>query len=521
MGLTSVLLFSLYLFNLIYAIEDRQDGLGSPVDLVDSFLLAIDISPSAVELDVKRVGGVHLACAILHVANPDTLVTRRDGTIYVNESQAHQSETAWEYPRCIWTPDDVDGIILAVKTAVFTNSQFAVRSGGHSPFEGFANINGGLLVSLSGIADLSYDATTQTQRSGFGNRWEDVYGYLSQYDRLVVGGRTGTVGLALTLGGGLSHSSNEHGWAAQNVISYEMVLANGSLVTASATENDDLYFALKAGQNNFGIVTHITQATYPIGKVWGGVVIYPGNASDMFMQALADYQAEGQLDVKSAMLPYIILNTDVIIQQFAYLDAVEKPSAFKDFYSLPTIEDQTQLWDSFADLVNAPTGYSLPRYYYAATTMYLDKETYVGVTEIVKNKSVEMGNITGGDLLILPQPISLTMLNSSAMHGTSPFQLRHRPQLWFALTVGWSLKKDDNTVEKILLDTLDSIENYTKSREQYDPFQFVNDAYDTQTPLENYGEETYARLQAARTKYDPTGVFRDLVIGGFKVDKVV
>ena len=113
----------------------------------------------------------------------------------------NSSQTAWERPRCIFTPPDAEGVSLAVRTAAESESQFAVRSGGHSPFPRFASIgNGGFLISLSGIKDLHYDAETETQRSGFGNLWGDVYGYLAQFNRIIVGGRSSSVGLALTLG---------------------------------------------------------------------------------------------------------------------------------------------------------------------------------------------------------------------------------------------------------------------------------------------------------------------------------
>ena len=112
------------------------------------------------------------------------------------------SQTAWEHPHCIFTPLDAEGVSLAVRTATVAESQFAIRSGGHSPLTGFASIgNGGFLISLSGITDLHYDAETDTQRSGFGNLWGDVYGYLAQFNRIIIGGRSSSVGLALTLGG--------------------------------------------------------------------------------------------------------------------------------------------------------------------------------------------------------------------------------------------------------------------------------------------------------------------------------
>lgn len=85
--------------------------------------------------------------------------------------------------------------------AQFTQCQFSVRSGGHAPFAGFAGIDDGILISMSGFTDLSYDPNTEIQRSGMGNRWGDVYNHLADHGRLVVGGRLNDVGLGLALGG--------------------------------------------------------------------------------------------------------------------------------------------------------------------------------------------------------------------------------------------------------------------------------------------------------------------------------
>lgn len=184
-----------------------------------------------------------------------------------------RSETAWNFPVCIYTPPDAEKVILAVKVLRFTGSKFAVRNGGHSPLVAWANIDKGVLISTSNITDLAYDAGTEFVRVGFGNRWGEIYEYLEPYNRIVVGGRVLDVGQGLTIGGedcarsdrkfvegmtklgylgGLSHLSNQYGFAADTVVSFEVVLAKGKLVTASKTSNPDLYWSLKGGGNNFG-----------------------------------------------------------------------------------------------------------------------------------------------------------------------------------------------------------------------------------------------------------------------------
>lgn len=102
---------------------------------------------------------------------------------------------------CIVSPDSIDDLSIVVRSASFSKCKFAVRSGGHSPFAGFASIDGGILISMEKFTDLSYDETTQVQRSGMGNRWGNIYSFLKDKGRLVVGGRLNDVGPALAIGG--------------------------------------------------------------------------------------------------------------------------------------------------------------------------------------------------------------------------------------------------------------------------------------------------------------------------------
>lgn len=90
-------------------------------------------------------------------------------------------------------------------------------------------------------------------------------------------------------------------------------------------------------------------------------MIFPGNASAQFMAALADYQAKGQLDKKSAILPYVGLIADAVVAQFSYLEPVERPEAFEAFYDIPVVQDLTQVWDTFAAMVTAPIPYNMTR----------------------------------------------------------------------------------------------------------------------------------------------------------------
>lgn len=120
-----------------------------------------------------------------------------------------------------------------------------VLAGGHSPIPGDSNIDTGVLISLKHLHHVSYDAETGHVSMGPGARWNDVYDELDKYNRTMVGGRVMDVGVGgLMLGCGLSYLSDLYGLACDNVVSYEVVLADGRIVEASATSHQDLFWGL-------------------------------------------------------------------------------------------------------------------------------------------------------------------------------------------------------------------------------------------------------------------------------------
>jgi FAD/FMN-containing dehydrogenase len=116
-----------------------------------------------------------------------------------------RSETAWKLPSCIFEPTDSTALAEAIETIASNNATFAVRSGGHSPFPGWANVDGGVLISLEAMNTITYNSTDETVRVGTGNRWGNVYDQLARNDRVAVGGRVLDVGFGLLTGGKISY----------------------------------------------------------------------------------------------------------------------------------------------------------------------------------------------------------------------------------------------------------------------------------------------------------------------------
>ncbi|OAG11455.1 FAD-binding domain-containing protein [Paraphaeosphaeria sporulosa] len=431
-----------------------------------------------------------------------------------------RSETAWKVPSCIFEPSDSTALADAVKIISSNNITFAVRSGGHSPFSNWANVDGGVLISLSAINAISYNPTDETVRVGTGNQWGQVYGKLAEYDRVVVGGRVPDVGFGLLTGGGLSHHSSLYGFAADNVIIYEVVLSNGTEKTVSRASDPEHFWALKAGGTNFGIISYVTLKAFPQGKVWGGVIFYSIEYLDQIMAAIAEYQAVGQLDPRSAILPYVAFNNfNSIFISFSYLDAVERPEVFNNFYRIPSLLDDTKIHNNFSASISEVVDKVYPRWTWGSTTFYLDNSTYVQVARLCQNisRTDEFQAIQGATLVLVPQPVSRAMVQRSVASGEHPMNLRDREQIWFSINLGWQYASDDARMEQFVVDTLSSIEKLTKSKGLFDEYVFFNNAHTTQDPLRRYGQNAFRKMKRISRTVDPAQIYQSRLAGGFKL----
>jgi len=189
--------------------------------------------------------------------------------------------------RCA-SPDDV---IQAVNFAREENLLVAIRGTGHN-VAGFAVCDDGLVIDLSRMKDIAVDPPARTARVEGGCNWGEVNDALQPHGLAATGGFVSITGVSgLTLGGGLGWLVRKHGLALDNLLSAEVVLADGRLVTASAQENDDLFWAIRGGGGNFGVVTSFKFQAHPVGTVLAGIVLHPATAAAEAIRRWRDLEA--------------------------------------------------------------------------------------------------------------------------------------------------------------------------------------------------------------------------------------
>ena len=173
--------------------------------------------------------------------------------------------------RCRKTTDVQDAIRFARENSL----PIAIRGGGHNA-AGLGVVDDGVVIDLSGMRDVSVNVAKRTARAGGGATWAAFDRATAEHGLATTGGAISSTGIAgLTLGGGLGWLMRSCGLTCDNLIGADVVTADGQLVHASETENADLFWALRGGGGNFGVVTSFEYKLYPVSTVLGGMLVYP------------------------------------------------------------------------------------------------------------------------------------------------------------------------------------------------------------------------------------------------------
>jgi FAD/FMN-containing dehydrogenase len=192
-------------------------------------------------------------------------------------------------PRMIARCRDVADVITAVTDGRDRDVPIAIRGGGHNG-PGLGSCDDGLVIDLSAMNGVRVDPAQRTVRAEAGCTQGDVDHATHAFGLAVPAGIVSTTGIAgLTLGGGHGYLSRQYGLTIDNLIEADVVLADGRLVTASETQHPELFWALRGGGGNFGIVTSFRYRAHPVDTVYGGPIFFDLAHAREVMQWYRDF----------------------------------------------------------------------------------------------------------------------------------------------------------------------------------------------------------------------------------------
>jgi FAD/FMN-containing dehydrogenase len=392
----------------------------------------------------------------------------------------------------------VEDVMAAVDFAREASMLVSVRGGGHN-VAGHAVCDNGVVIDLSAMKSVRVDPRRRTARAEGGCTWGDFDHATQAFGLATTGGIVPSTGIAgLTLGGGIGYLNRKYGLACDNLLSADVVTADGRLLTASATENEDLFWGLRGGGGNLGVVTSFEFQAHPVGPVLGGELVYPLNQAKEALRFYRDWSSETPDEVRADATLLSTPDGPALAFIVCYCGSVDEGEK--------TLQPLRQFGSPMADTI-APVPY--------ATVQNLLTEVFqpgqrhywkAGFLSKFSDEAIEA--IVDSFAGAVPPPFAAVAIEhlggaiSRVGEGDTAFSHRHATHSLLVLRV-WQ-------------DPAESAENMAWARACYnaaEPF-LENGVY-----VNYLGDEGEARVRAAyganyerlvevKTRYDPTNLFR-------------
>ena len=223
-----------------------------------------------------------------------------------NETRQVYNGMIDKHPGALAMCKNVEDVIASVNFGRDSNLLVAIRGGGHNG-AGLGLCNDGLVIDLSGIKYVDVDTSNNTVKVGGGNIWNEVDKATHEFGLAVPSGMISTTGVGgLTLGGGVGYLTRKYGLTIDNLLEAEMVLADGSFVTVNATKNTDLFWAIRGGGGNFGVVTSFKFQVHSVKMLTGGPTLWPIERVEEIMAWYDTFIQEAPEDLNGFMTTMVI-----------------------------------------------------------------------------------------------------------------------------------------------------------------------------------------------------------------------
>ena len=463
---------------------------------------------------VRPRGGEDVTTHELPADALSTLESTFRGDLVVPGDETYRDERrVWnglvnKYPAVIARCDGVADVLSAVNAARDHGLPLSVRGGGHG-VAGNAMVDGGLVVDLSPMDDVRVDPEARTARVGGGATWADVDRQTQQFGLAAPGGVVSETGVAgLTLGGGMGHLRRKYGLSCDNLRSADVVTADGRLVVASEDRNEDLYWALRGGGGNFGVVTSFEFDLHPVGPEVRSLFVWY-SADDA--RAVFEYVRDHALDAprELSFLPFYAWIPD--LPEFPESQWGEPAVALFGCYAGDSedVEEVLAPWRSIADPVadlSAPVPYvdlqqSLDADYpdgrnYYWKSVYVDELTDELVEKVLDHADRCPSKLTTIDVWQGGGAITDTGEDEAAFpYRDAPFGLNYE--------ANWDDPRETTANVEWVRDCVTDVRELDVVRGQYVNFAGLGE----DAAAVAYGD-SYDRLARVKERYDPENVFR-------------
>lgn len=418
-----------------------------------------------------------------------------------------------QIPTCVVEVGSQQDVAAVMQTISQHRVPWAIKSGGHSSNPGFSSTTG-VHISIANLNQVTLSPDNSTVEIGFGQTWSDVYEKLDGSGVNVVGGRTAGPGVGgFTLGGGYSWKTNQFGLTSDTVKLYNIVLTNGTITTASADTNPDLFWALQGGLNKFGVVTsaEFNTHTQP-DQIYGGIIIYSTDYNDQIIAATQKF-SEVNTDPKAQLIT--TLNTTPLGSLTFVIYFYDGPDPGNVFSMFDGIEStinlvSTQTFSSFVSLVDSNIQTS-PRGSF--NTMPTTKLS-AGFLAAVANQSQALSNVASNYSGILLSYDVEPFLNYGQYARSSAFP-HADSAVPLNLYYSWIGEDNDEFWLSTMQSNVDQLKQVAISEGIFNETAplYPNYSPSTATLDQLYSSAGAARLREIRSAYDP-GLVGDLA-GGF------
>lgn len=428
------------------------------------------------------------------------------GKVLLRDSEGYEdARKIWngffdKYPAIIIQCAGAADVMSSVNFARQHNLNPAVRSGGHS-YPGFSSVDDGLVIDLSRMKGLNVDFVNQRVTADAGILLRELDDEAYRFGLAVTGGQVSHTGIAgLTLGGGLGWLARHQGLTIDNLISVDIVLANGTIVRADEKNNKDLFWAIRGGGGNFGIVTSFTYQLHPQSECLTGVVCYSSenlNPIAELLQRIAD-SAPNEIALAFGFIEEDETSKTLFFTR--YVNSDYKKSTFdKGIFKCECVQPVSH----DIDIISYPQLQRLidhtvihGRRYYARSLMLknIDANVLTLLKESFQNRP-EKGSLLGG--LLLGGAITNVARDATAYPHREPGYL-------ITILAGWDDVENDKK----------NVEWAKSSYDLLSPFAedavYVNELTDdgASRMISAYGHEHLIRLAELKKKFDPDNLFR-------------